>query len=223
MRLQLPTDFARTPNGVRSSALYRFDVPGLDWSNLEGYIDKIPLKLLALSAFTILLYRYTQQPEIPLAVILSSTFSQPDTQFELCSEISGTLKLNVLIDTINTSLKLVEQTRKSQSESVLNDHSSLSIAITLKDGPLPVDQEWCVDQNSQVVNSLSHYDLHLLLSLDTNSNKAMFIYNPSLFKTETIQQLSQHFQVLIKGLVDETGHIINAPIAQLPLLTATEI
>ena len=223
MRLQLPTDFARTPNGVRSSALYRFDVPGLDWANLEGYIDKIPLKLLALSAFTILLYRYTQQPEIPLAVILSSTFSQPDTQFELCSEISGTLKLDVLIDTINTSLKLVEQTRKSQSKSVLNDHSSLPIAITLKGGPLPVDQEWCVDQNSQIVNSLSHYDLHLLLSLDTNSNEAMFIYNPSLFKAETIQQLSQHFQVLIKGLVDETGRIINAPIAQLPLLTATEI
>ena len=223
MRLQLPTDFARTPNEVRSSALYRFDVSGLDWANLEGYIDKTPLKLLALSAFTILLYRYTQQPEIPLAVILSSTVSQPETQFELCSEISGTLQLNVLVDTINTSLKLIEQARKSQFESILNDHSSLSIAITLKDDPLAVDQEWCMDQNSQAVSSLSHYDLHLLLSLDTNPNEAMFIYNPSLFKAETIQQLSQHFQGLIKGLVDKTGHLIDAPIAQLPLLTATEI
>ena len=223
MRLQLPTDFARTPNEVRSSALYRFDVSGLDWANLEGYIDKTPLKLLALSAFTILLYRYTQQPEIPLAVILSSTVSQPETQFELCSEISGTLQLNVLVDTINTSLKLIEQARKSQFESILNDHSSLSIAITLKDDPLAVDQEWCVDQNSQAVSSLSHYDLHLVLSLDTNPNEAMFIYNPSLLKAETIQQLSQHFQGLIKGLVDKTGHLIDAPIAQLPLLTATEI
>ncbi len=234
MRLQIPTDFARSPNEVKSSAIYRFDLPVLSLAHREDEIDKIQPKLLVLTAFTILLYRYTQQPEIPLAVMRSSTFSQHDSQyetqfnshFELCSEISGSLKLKVLIDTINASLTRSEQYHEGTSGLVLNDCSSLPIAISFKDRPSPVDQEVCLEKQDQAVSPLDpvdHYDLHLLFSLDTDPRDATFIYNSNLFKAETIQQLSQHFQVLLQGMVDATGCLIDQSIAQLPLLTAAEI
>jgi amino acid adenylation domain-containing protein len=223
MRLQLPIDFARTPHEARNSESYRFAIPALDWANLEDEGDKFQLKLLTLTAFTILLHRYTQQSEIPIAVIFSSTLFPCDAQFELCAQISGTLQLNVLIDTINTFLNQSEQIRQDRSGSVLNDCTSLPIAITFKEVSPLVDRQLGLSQDAQAVSPLYHYDLHLLLSLDPDFKDAVLIYNPNLFKVETIQQLSQHFQVLIKGLVDDTGRIVDKPIAQLPLLTSAEI
>ncbi len=231
MRLQIPTDFARKPDEVKRSAIYKFDLPALALVHLEGDVDKIQSKLLILTAFTILLYRYTQQAEIPLAVTLSPTFSQQDTQyeaqfnsqFELCSQISGSLKLQGLIDTINTALQLSEQEHEGKSGTRLNDCSSLPISVSFKDGPSLVEQEFHLEKDSQAICQIGHYDIHLLFPLDASPRDATFIYNSNLFKTETIEKLSQHFQVLINGMLDHTGHIIDQPIAQLPLLTSAEI
>ncbi len=109
LRLQLPTDFPRTADVEYIAAVYTFTLPALATVHPEVKDGQAVWRSLLLSAFTILLHRYTQQAEIPLAVTLASGLPHREARLEVCANFCEDLKVSDLMAEIAAQLPAVNR------------------------------------------------------------------------------------------------------------------
>jgi amino acid adenylation domain-containing protein len=251
MRLQLPTDFPRTPDVGYVDGIYTFALPGLA-SVIVGRklgSEFTVVRSLLLSTFTILLHRYTQQAEIPLTVSFSSALPHPEADREICANIVADLKVNELIQQINAQLyahlpdaRLAMQSDVQAStqpateltiDTVSLGHraSRLPVAVTfIKDTvAIQIEPKPMVASVPAIAATFPQPDseLHLCLRQQIHECSATLSYNANLFEAATIHRLARHFQVLLDGLLacltTADASDANRTIAQIPMLTPTEI
>ncbi|MBD3884823.1 amino acid adenylation domain-containing protein [Phormidium tenue FACHB-886] len=186
--------------------------------------EGVELRSLVLIAFKALLYRYTHQETIDLGLlILSHDFAQGYAT-EVSSQIQNELNIRDLAHHLSKALGAIAldnlQVLQHQPEVQQNPQLKLPVMATLIEGISSIEDEEqrilkVQQQNHRCINNL---DLNLVIVQQEQQISGTFIYNSNLFTAETVQRLSDHFQVLLLGISQDLDHSIG----QLPLLTQAE-
>jgi amino acid adenylation domain-containing protein len=189
-----------------------------------------------LAALNILLYRYTQQDDI---VVGSPIASRNRVEIEgligcfantlaLRTDLSGNPSFLTLVQRVYEMAlnaythqdipfeKLVEELRPVRDQSY---SPIFQVMFALQNTP-SVEQRLAdlQVQTEMVDSSTAKFDLTLSMRTVGNGLEGYFEYRTDLFAAKTIQRMIGHFETLLTAIVADP----DAPIRQLPLLTATE-
>jgi surfactin family lipopeptide synthetase A len=168
-----------------------------------------------LAAFKTLLHRYSGQEDILVGMpIVTNT-----TEFDRCScsntlvlrtQVAGNLTFRELLDRVNQTKSTAEQHQDLPIEMLEALHLEPSLGHT------PLTQVMFAWGDLPKVTA----EFELLLSIvETAAGwEAMWSYNRELFDASTIDRLSNHFQILLAGIVANPERKLD----RLPLLSATE-
>ena len=223
----LPSDFLKTPATTYQPKYCALTLPDCLVETLQAQAqqDGVDERSLLLAAFNALLYRYTQQETIDLALTISTAATSGTCKTKACTKIHSELKVHTLIKQISTALSAVQAIANlpavpAQSEKPSSDRSSLPTAVTFIEDFLRIEgkEQWLADFPLQASVASDGSDLHLILLQRKGSITGVWQYNASLFQAETIQRLSGHLQVMLQGIVNDR----DCTIAELPLLTQAE-
>jgi amino acid adenylation domain-containing protein len=199
-----------------------------------------------LSAYAVLLYRYTRQENI---LIGSPVAGRPRTEFEdllgyfvnmvvIRSAVSGDLTFRKLLRQIQTTVleamghgdypftKLAAELGDLQDRSV---SPLFQTAFVFQSWIKDIDQKILKrseeDARSRMVlepllniHQEGEFDLTLEIMEYEDRYLSFFKYNPDLFDHETVVRMSEHFRILLEGIISDPDRRIS----KLPLLTDTE-
>lgn len=224
--LQLPSDFSETPSTTYQRDYYAFFLPDrlVESLNARTQLESIDIRSLLLAAFKTLLYRYTQQETIHIGLIISSHSIYRNYTSEVCTEFQDELKIRELADRLSKALKnnIKENLLESQEllvEGQLSQRAKLPLIVTVLENLSGIEDEkqW-IAQLKQNSESIENLDLHLAICQQEQGISGIFEYNTNLFSPDTIERLSNHFQVVLEAMAND----LDRTIAQLPLLTQAE-
>ena len=236
--LQMPTDRPRPAVQTYRGARYQFAVPEGLLSSLKalGQTADSTLFLVLLTAFKILLYRYTDQEDI---IVGTPIAGRNRTEMEgLIGFFVNTLALRTCLSGQPTFLQLLKRVRdvglgafehqKLPFEKLveeLNPQRDLSQSplfqamIVLENAPVfELKMEGVEISHEEVDNGTSKCDLTLFLEETTKGLKGSIEYSTDLFDATTVEKMAGHFQMLLQGIVANP----NQTIGQLNLLAEPE-
>ena len=236
--LSLPTDHARQPNQPFQGMQTKVTLPQSLIAALReiSQTENVTLFMLLLTAFKILLFRYTGETDLSIG-----TFSA-NRRHQALEAVVGyfvnTLVLRTKIDPELSARDLLNRVRGITLAAY--DHQDFpfeKLVGALSTGH-PAEQQplfqtmLILQQHTLPKTDLpglaatliesgpphTPVDLALWLRDDDTTFTATLAYNAALFEAETIRRMLGHFQVILQSLVDDLGR----PIATLPLLTKAE-
>ncbi len=236
--LELPTDYPR-PAVMRYMGKHMQNT--ISWELTQG-IRQISRQhdvthfMTLLSAFKVLLYRYSGQTDLAIGSPIANR-SQHQTE-DLIGFFVNTLVLRTHINGEQTFIELLKQVRQTSLEAYshqdipfeyLVEHINPSRSLSHS----PLFQVMFVLQNTPQ-EKLDFGDLKLSilepenitakfdLTLKVTEHEDQFIcnweYNTDLFLPDTVMRMTEHFQVLLEGIINNPEQTL----FQLPLLTETE-
>jgi amino acid adenylation domain-containing protein len=237
-RLDLPLDYPRPSNGCDRGATKSFQLSGALTAAIKALAQKegVTLFMTLLTAFKVLLYRYSHQNEIVVGTPIANRNR---------AEIEGLIGFFVNTLVLRTNLKgnpsfsklsqsVREVTLKAYThqdvpfeqlveelkvERHLNRHPFFDVMFALENGTgeglkLP---ELSLSYLSEETNT-ALFDLILSMSETETGLVGTIEYSTELFKHNTIDRILVHFQTLLEAIVTEPEQ----KISQLFLLTAAE-
>ncbi|MGD1704673.1 amino acid adenylation domain-containing protein [Dapis sp. BLCC M229] len=255
--LALPTDRARPTTETYRGATKTLVLPKelCDAIKTLSQQQGVTLFMTLLTAFKILLYRYTQQQDIAVGTPVAG---RKLTQTEnLIGFFINNLVLRTNLEGNPSFLELLTQVRKValgayahqdmpfeklvevlKPERDLGRSPLFQVMFILLNTPLPeIKLSGVKLEPIPIEKKISKFDLTLSLEeispdkssflennyiglLDKNKSGmiAAFEYNTDIFDAQTIEQMAQHFQTLLTGIVANP----ECPISELPLLTEAE-
>ncbi len=227
--LQLPFDYERPTTQEFTGKTFDFAVPVETAQKVNTLVktNKNTIFTVMLTAFYVLLYRYTQQADIIIGTAVANRLA---TNIEkLIGFFANTLVLRTNLfgnPTFRSLLKNVQDVVLDALtyQEVPFEHllEKLNIPRDLQHNP--IFQVMFVLQNtySQVLAptditveeinyhpTTSKFDLTLFVKEQNNELLCQFEYNDNLFKSETIQQLSVHFNKVLELLVTNLDQTID--------------
>lgn len=237
--LQLPTDRPRptvqTFRGARQAfQLSEFLVEAI--SNLSQQ-QGTTLFITLLTAFKILLYRYTGQEDM---LVGSPVANRNQTQTEdligffintlvLRTDLGGNPTFRELLDRVRKAVlgaynhqdlpfeKLVETLRPERD---LSHMPLFQVMFALQNAPMAALEFSGLKLSPlEIDNGTAKFELTLDLEETPNGIRGWFEYNTDLFDVATIARMTSHFQTLLESIVADPDQ----PIATLPMLTPTEL
>ena len=237
--LELPTDFPRPKQSShKGNRLFtQLDVELSQRINDFSHQHGCTLFMTLLSAFNVLLYRYSQQTDICVGSPIANR-TQPNTE-SLIGFFANTLVLRSQLQPENGFLTLLKQTRQQalgayahqdiafeQLVELLNPARSLSYhplfqvmfvlqnqdAVTLE---LPEIQ---IDYLEQPATT-ARFDLTLTVTDSAAGLRLQWDYSTDLFRQERIQRMAQHFAHLLNQLLLQPELSLDS----LPMLTIADI
>lgn len=219
--LQLPSDFAKTPSTSYQAGYQVFYLPDslVQALNSRALLESIEARSLVITAFSALLYRYTQQTTLHLGSNLDGKGNKP---IDLGIQLHGELNGRALAQQIAATLETLQDNSQAAQNALQQNALQRPLPIVLS----------CFDEISQVEDARQvmlefvqqHYEsaadleLHLALLQRQDGMTGVLEYNANLFAPDTMQRLSEHYQTLLEGMVNQ----FDRPIAQLPFLTPAE-
>jgi hypothetical protein len=236
--LQLPTDRVRPAvqsfRGKRQSVeLSKELTQGLKALSCK---EGATLLMTLLAAFQTLLHRYTGQDDIVVgspiagrtraefqgligvfvnAVVLRTNLSGNPTFHEVLARV----REMVLGAYAHQDLPFEKLVEKLQPERSLSRSPLFQAMFVLQNAPdEPVKFKRLNVSPVSIDSETAEFDLLMYMSESGQGIKASLEYNTDLFDAATIERMLSHFQVLLKGIVDNP----EVPIARLPLLTEVE-
>ena len=241
--LNLPTDYPRPAVQSYNGASIPFSLSAKLSQQLKQLAqqEKSTLFSLLLTAFQILLHRYTGQTEIWIGTPTSTSRRQP--QFaNIIGYLVNPVVLRATIDpATNLSFcELLSQTKQTALEAI--EHSAYPFPLLVKTlqpqrdfsyaplfqvlldfqpadfGPLEPSITDLTVSALELTQMEGQFDLTLNINEDEQL-RGQFKYNRDLFKSETIERLAGHFEILLDAIVDNPTQSIN----NLPMLTEKEI
>nr|VFJ59082.1 MAG: amino acid adenylation domain-containing protein [Candidatus Kentron sp. DK] len=240
--LELPTDYPRSAMQRYHGSSVPFSLPIDLVRQLKQLAKKEKTTLfgLLLTAFQILLHRYTSQNEIWIGVPASTNRYRPEFA-QLAGYLINPIVLRASFDTdANTSFReQLARTGETLRDAI--DHSAYPFPLLVKDlqpnrdlSRTPLFQAMLDFQPTysallarDMMNLTAsvlpfpqmegQFDLTLSVS-DGKTLSSTFRYRTDLFKPETIERMAGHFQQLLEGIVAKP----EVRISQLPLLTEVE-
>ena len=237
--LNLPTDRPRPPVQTFKGAIAKLVLPQTlrqelkDLSRQQG----VTLFMTLLTAFKILLYRYTGQTDIivgsPIAnrnkaeieqligffvnvLVLRTELSDEPSFQELLARVKSTA-LEAYVHQDLPFEKLVEELQPNRD---LSYNPLFQTMFVLQNVPIPnLDLPDVSVSYEEGYNGTSKFDLTLFMEDSQEGLVATCEYNTDLFNANTINRLLGHFQTLLSSIVKDPQQCIS----ELPLLTAPEV
>ena len=195
------------------------------------------LFMALLTAFSILLYRYSGQDDI---VIGSPIANRNRVEIEkLIGFFANTLALRVQISGDSTYLDLLNRVKEValaayshqdlpfeilvdelKIDRHLSHNALFQVVFALQNNPLPSIKLPNLELSSDINfdNGTVRFDLEVHLWESSEGLKGDFIYSTDLFDSATIKRLIGNFQTLLREIVKNP----NQSVSDLPILTATE-
>ncbi|MBF0102753.1 MAG: amino acid adenylation domain-containing protein [Desulfobacterales bacterium] len=236
--LRFPLDFSRPNLQTFHGDIVSIDVPS-EWTKLILAFcsnQRVTLFMASLTAFYVLLYRYTDQTDL---IIGSPVSGRDHMDFE--NQIGfyvNSIPLRMKIDSSHSFHKLLQSTASMVLETF--EHQSypfdklvdeLSMKRDLSRSPV-FDIMLVVEQNDlafpeidglrfiriEPIHYFSKFDLSLYIQQDTQGLRFAMEYNTDLFKKERMIRMLSHFFELIKHGIT----MPNTSIADINILTDSE-
>ncbi len=236
--LELPTDYPRPALQSYQGAHYRYSLP----PDLTVAIRTLSqqhgasLFMTLLAAFSILLARYSRQADICIgSPIANRTQSQTEG---LIGFFVNTLILRNHINPAQSFSELLSQTRQTcldayahqdipfehlveqlQPERSMSHNPLFQVMFALENNQSPdlnlpeLEIEWL-----PLTYPFAKFDLTLLVMESDLQLDLTWEYATDLFEPSTIQRMAAHFEILLRGIVDNPQQSIHT----LPLMTAAE-
>lgn len=237
--LNLPTDRPRSAVQTFKGAIAKLVLPQTlrkelkDLSRQQG----VTLFMTLLTAFKILLYRYTGQTDIivgsPIANRNKAEIEQLIGFFVnvlvLRTELSDELSFQELLARVKSTAleayvhqnlpfeKLVEELQPNRD---LSYNPLFQAMFVLQNVPIPdLDLPDVSVSYEEAYNGTSKFDLTLFMEDSQEGLVATCEYNTDLFNANTINRMLGHFQTLLSSIVTDSQQCIS----ELPLLTPPEV
>ncbi|MEH2239775.1 non-ribosomal peptide synthetase [Nostoc sp.] len=237
--LELPTDYPRPAlqsyRGDRSTYSLPPDLT-LAIKTLSQQ-QGASLFMTLLAAFSVLLSRYSRQDDLCIgSPIANRTHSYTEG---LIGFFVNTLILRNQIKPEQSFIEFLQQTRQTcldayshqdipfeylveqlQPERSMSHNPLFQVMLALENNESPdlslpgLEIEWL-----PLTYPFAKFDLALLVIQSDNQLNLTWEYATDLFEKSTIQRMAEQFEVLLKGIVDNSGQPINT----LPLMTAPEL
>ncbi len=174
------------------------------------------LFMVLLTAFKILLYRYTQQTDLTIATAVSNR-NIPGSE-KLIGNFVNTLLLRTILPAEATFVELLEIIRENCVQAYRNQDISL-LEVMRQVSNIPMDNsinvafvfepavstmcgEWGLSQ-LDVHTDTSKFDLTIELDERDKNIIGRIEYSTQLFESATIQRLIKQFNLLLEGIVQE--------------------
>ena len=236
--LNLPIDFPRPSIRTYGGGRQTCQLSSLLLKAVKdtGQQEGATLYMTLLTAFKILLYRYSNQTDILIGTPFANR-NRVELQ-NLLGCFINTLVLRTNLRGKPTFRQVLAQVRKVTLEAYANaDVPFGKLVDTLQPARdlsrTPLFQVMCVMQDPiaaresrpghalevwDINDDISEFDLTLLFHETVNGLTVTVVYNTDLFRANTMKRLLEHFTVLLQGAVQAPDQ----PITSLPLLTAVE-
>ena len=230
--LNLPTDKSRPPGSVSHLALRSSCVPRDVSESLREFSLKecVPLSSVLLSAFQVLLLRYTGQEDITIGCLLdgssvpaTSLLTRDEKEFLLLTDLSGDPSFRSFLKRVNASaVQAVAHSRISLRElvqelaaepSLTNPIFQVSFAYrTAVPEPGP-QQTWSAPR----IADLS-VDWHLDVEEGREDLQLRLLCNSELFEAASIDRTLSNLQTLLIAITENPDQ----QLSRLPILTEAE-
>ena len=237
--LELPTDHPRPAIPSHRGATYLFKLPTTLSNSLLSFSrqENVTLFITLLSAFKVLLHRYTQQDDIILATAISN---RNQTELEgLMGSFANNLLLRTQIKNHITFRQLLQQVQQVMGEALnhqdypfeglvesivgrrgLHQNAILRVMFNLhqKAAKQTLKLDKLFLRKLEFDTKTSPLDISLSMVNQPDSLTGSLTYSADLFEASTIERMAGHFQTLLEDIVTNP----EAPIFDLPLLTKAE-
>ncbi len=237
--LELPTDFQRPAVMSYRGEHLQSTIPA-ELTERVKHLSReqgVTLYMTLLTAFSALLYRYSGQEDILVGSPIANR-TQRQTE-DLIGFFVNTLVLRTRIQSNQPFCDLMKQVRQTSLEAYahqdipfeylieqLNPTRSLShaplfqVMFVLQNAPMEdLDLEGLNVSFLEQENTMTKFDLTLSMIERGDELVCDWEYCTDLFHRETIGRMTEHFHILLDGMVANPLQSI----AQLPLLTGTEM
>ncbi len=236
--LELPTDRRRPPvmsnqgRHLRSSLETTLHEGVLRLSRNQG----VTVFMTLLTLFKILLYRYTSQRDILVGSPVANR-NRPQTE-DLIGLFVNTLVFRSRVVGDQTLLTLLKQVRETSLEAYSHQDAPFETVVehltpsrspsysplfqvmfTLQNTPqIPLEIAGSNISLLELEHTVAKFDLTLSVLEEDDRLVCDWEYNTDIFQRETVVRMSEHFRVLLDGVLGRADQ----PIAGLPLLTRSE-
>jgi len=237
-RLELPTDFPRPPKPTYRGSSYSILLPKALEERLRDLSrqENGTLFITLLTAFKVLLFRYTSQED----VVLGTPFAcrSQAGQAGIIGFLVNTLVIRSVLDGKQSFLDLMMQVRGTALKAY--DHGEIPFSLLVEtlrperdlsfnplfqtmfqmEQQLPVSPEGSLLRFTPLTLDFcdSIFDLTLNVRETPAGLLATLEYSSDLFLPETIERMLSNFEVLLEGVVADPRKAIG----ELPLLTKAE-
>jgi len=237
--LALPTDHPRPAHATFQGSQVVFAVDAALTRQLRqlGGQTGATLFMTLLAAFQVLLARYTGQEDLVVGTPIANR-TRPELE-PLIGFFANTLALRVNLSDNPTFLALLEQVRQVtqaayehqelpferlveeiQPVRALNYNPLVQVVFALQNSPIDALTLTGLQVSSATFAVQQvRFDLEVHFRDEGDHLAGYAIYNTVLFEAATIERMMAHFQTLLASIVAQP----NRRIAQLPLLTPTEV
>lgn len=237
---QFPMDYPRpTSQTYQGANLFkRFDEELLAGLQKVCQRESATLFMVLLAAFQTLLFRYTHQEDLLIGTPIANR-THVETE-PLIGFFVNTLPLRIKLNNELTFEQLLRQVRKVASEAYAHQDipfdkmlEALKIQRNLHISPLfqilfvlqntPLSKVYEIEGKPLLPRVLpgdrAIFELVIAFSLEDAQTLVLHVqYNTALFTEQTIQQIVQHYQIILEAVVKNPATLLNA----LPLLGVEE-
>ncbi|WP_062060637.1 non-ribosomal peptide synthetase [Aquimarina longa] len=233
--LLLPTDYTRPAVHSTNGASFTFSLDQKLSTSLKSITRKeeVTLFMLLISAFKVLLYKYSGQEDISVGTPIANR-TQKETEdligffvntLVIRSEVSKDIKFKQLLKQVKENVLGAYEHQQAPFEKVVDTvvkvrDRSLSplfqVMFVLQNTPEEkIELEGLTISNTPSEVDNSKYDLTLAVVEDPSGIMLNMTYCTDLFREETIRELVLHYEHILVALADD----IETTIADVPILT----
>ena len=213
-------------------------VDGCFKEQLERFVKKHKITMAALfyTAWGILLQRYNNSDDVVFGITVSGRSARIKGIEEMVGLFINTLPMRVktfesqeiarLLRDVNTDLQQREaheytslaEIKRSRGLDVQEDLFDTLVVVDNYPLDIPaLQQNAALAIRGYAMHESTHYDLTLVISL-FDDIEVMFTYNDVLFERSTMEQLANHFNLILRHIIDHADE----KIAGVNLLSADE-
>jgi amino acid adenylation domain-containing protein len=236
--IDLPIDHPRPPVQSFAGASHQFELSHELTASLKaiGQREGATLFMTILAALTVLLFRYSGQPDIVIGSPIANR-TLPETR-DLIGCFINTVALRLRLFGNPTFRELLARVREVtqaayahqdlpferlveelQPQRDLSRHPLFQVMFTLQVAAAPARADEVIQLSPvEVDNGVAKFDLTVDLSETAQGLRGIFLYDASLFDAPTRERMLGHFQTLLAGVAAQPDQRL----ADLPLLPAAE-
>jgi amino acid adenylation domain-containing protein len=236
--LNLPTDYPRpviqTFNGARESIQLSSELS--ESLKALSHSEHVTMFMTLLSAFKVLLYRYTGQEDIivgsPVAnrnraeiegligffvnmLVLRSQVSDTQSFLELLAQVRKTT-LGAYTHQDLPFERLVDEFAKDRD---LSRSALFQVIFAMQNAPMaPLELVGLQLKPIEIKSQRTHFELEVHIWEREGQLQIVFVYNRDLFAPSTIKRMMNHYKELLQGILANP----NCRICDLPLISQQE-
>lgn len=221
--LELPSDRPRPEIATFRGATFQFMLPQELSESIKTLSrnEGVTLFMVLLAAFDVLLYRYTYQPDVVVGTAIANR-NRRETEpligffvnmLVMRTDMSGNPSFRGLLERVKQMTLAAYQHQDVPFEQImemlqpqrsLNRSPVYQVEFTLQNAPVePLETQGLTFTPINMQLDSTDTDFNFLISESGNRLVGNVVYSTDLFDAATIERMTNHFQTLLQGIVEE--------------------